>query len=156
MEKPEYGGTRASVRRATLLTVSTAMFSQSKKKRTQKGCFKSRLSSATRFTSGIWSRHLKDGGFCTAVDCAFTLVKQISLKVETEFSDFHTRLLLWNSVVEETCLNVFWAVRALISPPFGSPAGAVAIKNDNYPSGLINIRIITPLEYKQAVMNMGS
>lgn len=39
--------------------------------------------------------------------------------------------------------------------PFNSPAGAVAIKNGNYPGGLINIRIITPLEYKQAVMNMG-
>jgi len=32
---------------------------------------------------------------------------------------------------------------------------AVAIKNANYPSGLINIRIITPLEYRHAVMNMG-
>lgn len=52
--------------------------------------------------------------------------------------------------------RVVWAVSALLfSPPFNSPADAVAIKNGNYPSGLINIRIITPLEYKQAVMNMG-
>lgn len=37
MEKPEYGGTWASVRRGTLLTVSTAMFSQSKKKGHKRG-----------------------------------------------------------------------------------------------------------------------
>lgn len=124
-------------------------------KRTQKGCFKSRLSSATRFSSGTWSHQLKGWLPCMGGDRTFTPNKEISLKDEIEFSYFHTRLSLWNSV-EETCLNVFWAACALISPPFGSPADAVAIKNDNYPSGLINIRIITPLEYKQAVMNMGS
>lgn len=52
------------------------------------------------------------------------------------------------------CVNVVCA--GLLSfPPYNSPADAVAIKKANYPSGLINITIITPLEYMQAVMNMG-
>lgn len=53
-------------------------------------------------------------------------------------------------------MNVVWAVSLLLFfPPFHSLADAVTVKKANYPSGSINIRIITPLEYKQAVMNMG-
>lgn len=37
MEKPEYRGAQASVRRGALLTVSTAMFSQSKEKGHKRG-----------------------------------------------------------------------------------------------------------------------
>lgn len=85
-------------------------------KKTQKGCFKSRLSSATHFYSGTWSHQLKSRPPCMSGDRTFTPAKEISLWDEIEFSYFHSRLSLWNSVVEETCLNVFWAACALIFP----------------------------------------
>lgn len=86
----------------------------------------------------------------------FCLKWELSLLICTNVCVYKKKPFLQLLQAPITCLNIVWAVSVLLFfPPFNSPADAVAIKNANYPSGLINIRIITPLEYKQAVMNMG-
>ena len=52
-------------------------------------------------------------------------------------------------------LSTFAVSIILFLLAFSLPADVVAIKIVNYPSGLINITIITPSGYKQAVMSVG-